>query len=379
MLALTLPAAAVLLLLLVRAVLLSRALASVPIRIHVGGTRGKTTVSRMIAAGLRSSGVRTLAKTTGTEPMLILPDGRAQVWWRWGPPSIGEQRRFAMLAARLGVQATVLECMAIRPEFVRAGERSLVRATVAVLTNIRPDHLEDLGSTGDIAESHLGLIPENGVLVAAVDALSQPLRDLAAARGTQIVAVSTSGLTVDEANRAISLAACEAAGSPLAQIPRAESDAGSFSLATIQAGGKRICFANAFACNDAVSLDLLWREHADRISPIDAPVAVLLNHRHDRPLRSLQFLDYFAHLPARPRVLLLGGAPWLARAARNRGLEVHGIAGLPRAGGRALLEHVAAQVPDGSTVWGVGNYHGRGAAIVNTLRDEMENGDLCSP
>ena len=371
MLALTLPAAAVLLLLLVRAVLLRRALASVPIRIHVGGTRGKTTVSRMIAAGLRSSGVRTLAKTTGTEPMLILPDGRAQAWWRWGPPSIGEQRRFAMLAARLGVQATVLECMAIRPEFVRAGERSLVRATVAVLTNIRPDHLEDLGSTGDIAESHLGLIPENGVLVAAVDALSQPLRDLAAARGTRIVAVSTSGLTVDEANRAISLAACEAAGSPLAQIPRAESDAGSFSLATIQAGGKRIRFANAFACNDAVSLDLLWREHAAG----DATVAVLLNHRHDRPLRSLQILDYFAQRPARPRVLMLSGPFWLRRAARARGLEVRSIGCAPWAAGPALLESVAAQVPDRATVWGVGNYHGRGAAIARML----DSGKPCSP
>ena len=46
MLALSLPAAALLLFLLARAVLLRRALASVPVRIHVGGTRGKTTVCR---------------------------------------------------------------------------------------------------------------------------------------------------------------------------------------------------------------------------------------------------------------------------------------------------------------------------------------------
>ena len=370
MLALTLPAAALLLFLLARAVRLRRALASVPVRIHVGGTRGKTTVCRLIAAGLRSSGLRTLVKTTGTEPMLILPDGSAQAWRRLGPPSIGEQRRFAVLASRLGAQATVLECMAIRPDFVRASERCLVRATVAVLTNIRPDHLEDMASMEAVAESHLGLVPENGVLVAAEDALSQPLRDRATAQGTRVVAVPTSGLTADEANRALAAAACEAAGSKLSEGTNIEPVAGSFSFGTISTGGKKIRFANAFSCNDAVSLDLLWREHATK----DSPVAVLLNHRHDRPLRSLQILDFFSQLPARPRVLLLGGPYWLRRAARKRGLEVQSIAGLPWAAGRALLERVAARVPDGTTVWGVGNYHGRGAAICQTI----SSGDLCS-
>ena len=367
MLALTLPAAAVLLFLLVRAVLLRRALARVPVRIHVGGTRGKTTVCRLIASGLRSSGLRTLAKTTGTDPMLILPDGSAQAWLRWGPPAIGEQRRFAAMARRLGAQATVLECMAIRPEFVHASEQHLVRATIAVLTNTRPDHLEDMASIEAIAESHLGLVPENGVLVAAEETLSPAMREHAAARRTRIVAVPTAGLTVDEANRAIAFAACQATG--YTPVLSAEPDAGAFSLVTIQAGGKRIRFANAFACNDTVSLDLLWREHAG-----DAPAAVLLNHRHDRPLRSLQILDYVARLPARPRVLLLGGTSWLRRAARKRGLEVEAIAGLPWAAGGVLLERVAARIPDGSTVWGVGNYHGRGAAIVKSLRSAA----LCS-
>ena len=109
---------------------------------------------------------------------------------------------------------------------------------------------------------------------------------------------------------------------------------------------------------------------------------MLLNHRNDRPLRSLQFLDYFARLPVRPRVLLLGGTPWLRRAARHRGLDVRGIASLPWIAGRALLERVVAQVPEGSMVWGVGNYHGCGAAIAGALRHEMRNAlrdkDLCS-
>ena len=52
-----------------------RNLNRIPIRIHVNGTRGKSSVTRLIAAGLRGAGIRTFAKTTGTLPRMILPDG----------------------------------------------------------------------------------------------------------------------------------------------------------------------------------------------------------------------------------------------------------------------------------------------------------------
>ena len=46
-------------------------LAQLPIRIHVNGSRGKSSVTRLIAAGLRAGGLKTLAKTTGTAPLII--------------------------------------------------------------------------------------------------------------------------------------------------------------------------------------------------------------------------------------------------------------------------------------------------------------------
>jgi poly-gamma-glutamate synthase PgsB/CapB len=368
LLALLLPLGTSLLLLLARGIRLRAALARVPVRMHVGGTRGKSSVCRLIASGLRAAGIRTLAKTTGADPLLLLPDGSVRPWLRLGPASIGEQRRFALLASRMRVQATVLECMAIRSDLVRASERDLVRATVAVITNIRPDHLEDLPSIEAIAESCLGLVPEHGVLVASEDALSAPLRTCAAKLGTAILAVPTAGLSANEANRAIARAACEAAGVPLPRLESedAASDPGAFALSDLELQGKRFRFANAFACNDTVSLDLLWRQHATEA----APAVALLNHRGDRPLRSLQFLDYFAGLPQRPRLLLLGSTFWLRRAARRRGLEVRALSSLPWISSAALIERIALAVPEGAMVWGVGNYHGRGAAIVQALRAE---------
>src|SRR5438309_2598777 len=99
---------------------------AIPVRIHVAGTRGKSTTTRLIAAALRAGGRRVVAKTTGSEPRLILPDGRDEIWPRRGPATIREQLRFVRRAAQLGVDTIVVECMAIRPEFVFASERHLV-------------------------------------------------------------------------------------------------------------------------------------------------------------------------------------------------------------------------------------------------------------
>ncbi|MBP6959699.1 MAG: poly-gamma-glutamate synthase PgsB, partial [Spirochaetia bacterium] len=49
-------------------------LKAVPIRILVNGTRGKSTVTRLIAAGLAAAGLRVYAKTTGSAARIILPD-----------------------------------------------------------------------------------------------------------------------------------------------------------------------------------------------------------------------------------------------------------------------------------------------------------------
>ena len=68
-------------------------LSEIPIRIHVNGTRGKSSVTRLIAAGLRAGGKRTFAKTTGTAPRVIDSKGIDRIIHRLIKPSIGEQDR----------------------------------------------------------------------------------------------------------------------------------------------------------------------------------------------------------------------------------------------------------------------------------------------
>src|SRR5438552_5179903 len=93
-----------------------RNLERIPVRVHVNGTRGKSSVTRLISAGLRAGGIRTLGKTTGTEARLLLPDGSEQPVFRVGPPNVIEQTRVVARAAAAGAQALVVECMAVQPE-----------------------------------------------------------------------------------------------------------------------------------------------------------------------------------------------------------------------------------------------------------------------
>ncbi|MDX9892720.1 MAG: poly-gamma-glutamate synthase PgsB, partial [Bacteroidales bacterium] len=52
-----------------------RRIFSIPVRVHINGTRGKSSVTRLVGAGLRAAGTSTLTKVTGTIPRLILDDG----------------------------------------------------------------------------------------------------------------------------------------------------------------------------------------------------------------------------------------------------------------------------------------------------------------
>src|SRR5688572_3631475 len=89
-----------------------RNLRKIPIRVHVNGTRGKSSVTRLIAGALRESGTVTCAKTTGTLARFIQPDGKELPIYRPAGPNVLEQKRMVALAAAHEARALVIECMA---------------------------------------------------------------------------------------------------------------------------------------------------------------------------------------------------------------------------------------------------------------------------
>ena len=133
--------------------------------IHVSGIRGKTTTCRLIDAHLRQAGLRVFTKTTGTDPVYIDTSGVEHPIRRHGPPHIGEQLSMIRRAWREGAEILILECMAVSPELQRVAQQQMVQGDWNVITNVRYDHIFEMGeSLEEIAESLSAVIPSGGVL-----------------------------------------------------------------------------------------------------------------------------------------------------------------------------------------------------------------------
>lgn len=347
--------------------LLRRHLARIPIRIHVAGTRGKSTTTRLIAAALRSHGLRVYGKTTGCEPRLLLPDGSERPFPRWGCASVREQARLISIAARGGADAVVVECMAIQPEMLWASETLFIQATTLVLTNVRPDHFEEFGEDPEaIGDAFRWLVPHRGRVVATDESATDAIRQIAAERGADLAVVHTAGLPPMDANRKLALAvsALHAVDEGIAEaaMSGAAPDPGHFTESVLTIGKKTVRFANAFACNDVDSFAQLWRHRRSSERPV-----VVLNARTDRPIRTRHFLTFLARQNPLP-LLFVAGDVLACGLARQAGFDSLSVRRLRSDGHRALMEVAAAAPPDG-IIWGVGNYQGLGARLTASLAE----------
>jgi len=133
--------------------------------VHVNGIRGKSTVVRMIDAALKENGLRSMAKTTGSEAAIVMPNGEIELIQRKAPANIREQLRTLRKASVTKCDYLVIECMAVNPVLQQVSERML-RADVTVITNVKLDHIGVLGYTvEDVGQSLLMSKPKCGVLV----------------------------------------------------------------------------------------------------------------------------------------------------------------------------------------------------------------------
>ena len=352
-----------------------RRLARIPIRIHVNGTRGKTSVTRRLAAALRGAGVRTIGKVTGDEPRLLLPDGSERVIARRGPARIQEQMWLVRQAAAWRAEAIVVECMALAPELQRVSEERMIRSTLGVITNVRPDHGEVMGGELDaVAAALAGTIPRDGVLVTADRRYLPRFQEWAAAKGTRVVLAEAAGGEGGEPAPAEEHAAIvRAVGAELKLgVAAAETGTPAPGIWRLEQEGWRMHFVDAFSANDPVSTQLLQRMAAAAV-PLPSPWVALLNNRADRPARMTGFAEALGAERAFTAVAVAGGLAGLARRRlRAAGCEAWVLAA--RRPGEAL-EEIARRVGRGDfTVVGMGNAKGLGRECARYL---AERGSPC--
>jgi poly-gamma-glutamate synthase PgsB/CapB len=168
-----------------------RLLQRVPLRIHVNGTRGKSQTTELITYGLQAAGIKAMGKVTGSVPTLLHTDRRRTEIKRIAPTSIHEQQWVIRQAAQEKAQVLVLECMAIKLELQRVSEQRMIRSQIGVITNVRPDHTDLLGESGEaIAHALTCTIPSHGTLFTTEETHRTILAQEAEKLGTRLVPVS---------------------------------------------------------------------------------------------------------------------------------------------------------------------------------------------
>ncbi|MCL4304523.1 poly-gamma-glutamate synthase PgsB [bacterium] len=299
-----------------------RRVKSIPIRIHVNGTRGKSSVTRLIAAGLRAGGIRTLAKTTGTLPRIIREDGLELPIRRRSGANIIEQVKVFRYFSRYNPEAIVIECMAVNPEYQWICEHRFVRATVGVVTNTRLDHILEMGPTlENVTRSLCNTLPIRGVAYTAEQNMFWLMRKEAEKADCRLWRVNSDSVSYLELGRfsyiehadnvALALAVCEHYHVPrevaLEGMYAAFPDPGALKVLETEENGKVVQFINALAANDPMSTLAIWHK-VKELSTEVGTVMFMLNTRADRYDRTIQLLEMIRdHLVGEFDYLLLNG------------------------------------------------------------------------
>ncbi len=276
-------------------------------RVHVNGIRGKSTVTRIIAGMMREAGMTTIAKSTGTFAAVINAEGVDEPIDRRGPPTILEQIEVAEKYIDPGVDALVIECMALKPEYQEVSERMIVRSNIGVLTNVREDHQDVMGETlPEIARSLLSTCPRNGTLITSEQnpEVLEVMREVCADKNTELVVADPDRVTDEENQRfdyisfkenvTIALTIADMVGIPrdiaIDGMVKADPDPGVLRMKELSIDGMHVTWANLFAVNDRESM-IAAMEKLEPFKTHDTITVGILNNRSDRERRAIQFAD----------------------------------------------------------------------------------------
>lgn len=362
-----------------------RNLSSIPVRVHVNGTRGKSSVTRLIAATLRAGGYRTYAKVTGTLPRIIDEKGLEVPILRAQRANVIEQVKIVRYIRKRNPQAMVIECMAVMPEYQWICEHKMVRATIGVITNCRPDHLREMGPTlENVTRSLLNTLPDHGVLFTAEKKMLPLMEEVARKKGVQIIPVDES-IVPEEAMRnfdhlehrenvAIALGIGRYLKIPdeaaLEAMYKSHPDVGALRLYSTREDGKEIRFINALAANDPESTLAIW-QRVKSIYPNPGKVIVLLNTRADRFDRSLQLLEMVSGNIQFDYIVSIGEKThMLAQFYRRYKIDVSKVVELGMTTRETVYQKIYDLIEDRGIVLAMGNMGAGGLGVAYYFRDK---------
>ena len=283
--------------------------------IHVNGIRGKSTVSRLIDAGVRAGGYKVFTKITGTSPRIIDTFNVEREINRKGKANIKEQIKTINWAYREGAEVLITECMAVKPEYQYICENKILHADINIITNVREDHLDEMGkSLDEIASSLANTIPTNGAIFTSDEKYFDFFEREAIKKNSKAFINREEKEEYWEidfpSNVALALEVCKYIGidekKALEGMKNYHRDPGVLKVLLYKNRKNKIYFTNAMAANDPNSTEII----IDRLSKKDYwnnKRYLLVNNRGDRVSRWEQYISFVKKIDKKFDKILISG------------------------------------------------------------------------
>ena len=346
------------------------------LRINVNGIRGKSTATRLITGVLNEAGYKVVGKTTGTSPRMIYWNNKKEevIVRNSAGANIKEQVHVIDKAVKVGAEALVCECMAVRPEYQDVYQNDIFKANITVIVNVLEDHLDVMGPTTDeIAMAFSNTIPYNGYLVVDNGPYVKYFTEECKKRNTKIVVADNSkipegliekfGYTIFEDNISLALAVAEILNIEPEMAFRgmlnANPDPGAATITNFGKAGQNSVFVNGFAANEPSSTLAIWDKIKETLPNTENPI-VLFNGRDDRVDRTDQFIeDCFPYLSEKATLVAMGeGSDRIQKAIDSGKLpNIKQFVDLSDLEIDELIERLYSMSKN-RILYGIGNIHG---------------------
>lgn len=351
----------------------------IPIRIYVAGTPGSSGLTRLIAAGLRAGGVRTLAQTSSSSGNVILPDGTEQTSVRTDRSSLVQLQRTAVQA---NAEAIVVQGRHDNP-FAMCCEQHHLDAThgVYLAAAVEEDESNRRLTLQAFAKR---CSPSATLFVSDQNVTSAPVLNAGRRHGNvvSIMDDDIAAVTWDELDGfsyvetpdtvATALRVCQRLGvdrqTALGGMWSASPDPGVMTVFHRREKNGQVSLINCFASNGLESTPSLWRTVTNRFRHCEKRIAVV-NCQSNQWVHMQQLVQWSVGWQSADQFLVTGAhADSFRQFATNSGLQDWRIRCLENSNLSAVLQSIDRVADNKTLVVGVGSFSGLGLQLVRYFR-----------